>query len=55
MFRKYQAVEKSDVLSKTDHTKVESHLKKMGKTSVADLDEDERVQLSKQLEKSPRS
>jgi len=44
-FRKYQSVEKTDVLSEDDHKKVEAKLHKLGKTSMTELDEDERNSL----------
>jgi tRNA G37 N-methylase TrmD len=51
-FRKYQKVERQEVLSEGDHKRVESHLHKLGKTSAADLTDEEREELQKQLAKS---
>jgi ribosome recycling factor len=42
MFRKYQKVEKANVLSEDEHRKVESNLHKLNKTSAADLTDEER-------------
>ncbi len=50
-FRKYQSVEKTEVLSEEEHKQVESKLHKLGKTSMTELDEDERKELSDSLDK----
>jgi len=42
MIRKYQSVEKADVLSPADHQKIETGLHRLGKTNAQDLTEDER-------------
>jgi hypothetical protein len=41
-FKKYQSVEKTDVLSETEHKQVESNLHKLGKTSGAGLSDADR-------------
>lgn len=52
MFRKYQSVEKAEVLSKDDHERVEKHLHSLNKTSATQLTEEEREELAKQLASS---
>lgn len=54
-FKKYQKVEKSSVLSKDGHKHVEGALRKLGKRSVSELDEDERKNLTNSLDKSSKS
>lgn len=44
-FKKYQKVEQSDVLSPQEHDQIQENLKKVGKTSARDLDEQERQQV----------
>lgn len=40
--RKYQSVEKAEVLTPTDQTKISENLHKLGKTSAVDLTDEER-------------
>jgi hypothetical protein len=47
-FKKFQKVEKVSVKA-TDQTKVESYLKRIGKSSALDLSDKERKELSKSL------
>jgi hypothetical protein len=49
-FRKYQKVEKTDVVSPEGHDRIADALEKIGKTSAADLNEDERKQVSEALD-----
>lgn len=51
-FRKFQSVEHTEVLSKAEHKRVESHLHKLSKTSATELTEEEREELQKQLASS---
>lgn len=50
-FRKYQSVERADVLTKEEHKKVEAELHKFGKTSMTELDEDELKEVNESLDK----
>lgn len=54
-FRKYQKVENQEVLSPEQHDKISKSLKKVGKTSMRDLDEDQRRQVSDALEDDANS
>ena len=47
--RKYQSVEKTDVLSQDEHKQVESNLHKLGKKSAAGLGEVDRKKVFRQL------
>lgn len=51
-FKKYQKVERSDVLSPQEHKTVEANLHKVGKTSMQNLDEEERKQVTDALDKN---
>lgn len=48
-FRKYQSVEKSDVVSREGHDAIKDELKRTGKTRVSDMDEDEKKSVSTRL------
>lgn len=50
-FKKYQKVEKSDVLSPAEHKQVEENLHKVGKTSARDLNDEERAEVLDKLDK----
>lgn len=52
-FKKYQKVEKSDVLSPQEHDQLQENLKKVGKTSARDLNDDERRQVLDAIDKNP--
>lgn len=39
---KYQSVEKSEVLSSEDHERIKTELRRIGKTNVQNLTDDER-------------
>ena len=47
-FKKYQAVEKTNLLSKDEHRKVRKFLRKTGKRSVSELSDEEKTLLDKQ-------
>lgn len=47
--KKYQKVERADILSPQEHDTVEQELRKVGKTSMRNLDEDERKQVTDAL------
>lgn len=42
---KYQSVEHAEVLSEEEHARIAKGLRRLGKTSVQDLSEDERKRL----------
>lgn len=44
--RKYQSVEKSNVVSPEGHKAIQGELRKAGKTSVQDMTEDEKKRLA---------
>lgn len=48
--RKYQSVEKSEVVSKEGHEKIASALRKEGKKAVHELDEEQRKKLTRQVD-----
>lgn len=48
-FRKYQSVEKSDVVSKQGHDAIKDELRRTGKTRVSDMDEEEKKAVSTRL------
>ena len=50
-FRKFQSVEKTDVLSDEEHGKIKNALKKLNKTSAKQLTDEEREKLSQLLDK----
>ena len=50
MLRKYQSVEKTEVVSPEGHDKIAENLQKTGKTSMADMTADERQQVSEALD-----
>ena len=50
-FRKYQKVERQEVLSKDNHKRIGSFLKRFGKTSASELTDEQREELQKQLAK----
>lgn len=50
MFRKYQKVEQSALVSKQGHVVIEDELRKTGKKSVKELSDDERATFSDRLE-----
>jgi hypothetical protein len=52
MLRKYQSVEQTEIVSPKGHQAIESELRKVGKTSVSQLDEDQRNALNERLEKT---
>lgn len=54
-FKKYQKVESSEVVTPEGHKLIESTLKKEGKTSVSQLDEDERKDLTEKLDTTDNS
>jgi hypothetical protein len=51
-FRKYQKVERTDVVSPEGHDAIANSLHRIGKTSAASLNEDERKQVTDALEES---
>jgi hypothetical protein len=55
MFRKYQKVEKSDVVSQKGHDTIERELSKLGRTSAVDLSEEERRQVTDALDETEKS
>ena len=54
-FRKYQKVENTDVLSPQEHQTVERELHKVGKTSMRQLDGDQRQQVTDALDEDANS
>ena len=50
--RKYQKVEKAQVLDEEEHQKLGKALQKTGKKSVAELDEGDRKEVLESLDKS---
>jgi len=48
-FRKYQSVEKSDVVSREGHAAIRDELHKTGKKRVSDMDENEKKAVSSRL------
>lgn len=49
--RKYQSVEKTEILDEEDHSKLSKSLKKFGKKRVSELPEDERKEILDTLDK----
>jgi hypothetical protein len=49
-FKKFQSVEKAEVVSKEDHAKIGKALRREGKKAVHELDEDERKKLANSLD-----
>lgn len=52
MLRKYQKTESYTPLSKDEHQTVDDELRKTGKSSMADLDAQERKQVTDALDKT---
>lgn len=48
-FTKYNRVEASELATPEDHKKIQAGLKKVGKTSLKDLTEEEREEVLKKL------
>lgn len=48
-FRKYQRAEVTEIVSKKGHEVIQDELRKTGKTSVKDMDEEERQRTVKRL------
>lgn len=49
-FRKFQSVEKTELVSKQGHDVIEEELRKTGKASVRDMDADERATVTNRLD-----
>ncbi|MDB5280842.1 MAG: hypothetical protein JWR61_5797 [Ferruginibacter sp.] len=49
-FKKYQSVEKTELVSKEGHEVIADELRKTGKTSVGDLSENEKGEMYRQLD-----
>lgn len=49
-FRKFQSVEKTDVVSPEDHQRISKEMHRVGKTSMRELDENERQQVTEALD-----
>jgi hypothetical protein len=49
-FTKYQRTESSTPISKEGHKAIETELRKVGKSSMRDLDEEERKRVAKTLD-----
>jgi hypothetical protein len=54
-FKKYQKVERSEVVSPEGHDTIERELVRLGKTSAVDLSEDERRQVTDALDETEKS
>jgi len=54
-FRKYQKVEKSQVVSPEGHDVIGGQLARFGKTSAKDLSEEERQQVTDALDETEKS
>lgn len=50
-FRKFNKSEKTEVLPESQANKIAESLKRIGKTSMSDLTEEERLNLNKKLDK----
>jgi hypothetical protein len=49
-FKKYQSVEKTEVVSKQGHAAIADELRKTGKTSVGEMSDSERATVSDRLD-----
>jgi hypothetical protein len=54
-FRKYQKVEKSDLVSPEGHDAIERELVRLGKTSATQLSDEERQQVTDALDETEKS
>lgn len=53
-FRKYQSTEKAEIVSPQGHQAISEGLQKAGKTSMSELDDEERQEVSERLEDTDR-